>query len=146
VKVRTLPTRSAVDTRRRASYPAALAILLGSLSPANAQQYPPSYPAQPPAYPDPPQPPAYPAPGYAGPTTAPPPLQQEAVPGVGDGVDAGLLELGRPLGVGAGPLCCPALSSRRLGSRPLASARSDLGLGPGALATLGSARGMVAAA
>ena len=69
-----------------------------------------------------------------------------AAPRTRNGMDPGLLELARPLGVGARPLCRPSLSSRRLGSRPLASARSDLGLGPGALATLGSARGMVAAA
>ena len=99
MKVRTIPTRSAAGTLRRVGYPVVLAILLGLLSPAAAQQYPPpayptqppgysypaqppgySYPAQPPAYPGPGQAPAYAGPGYAGPTTAPPPLQQEVVP------------------------------------------------------------------
>ena len=69
-----------------------------------------------------------------------------AAPRACDGMDAGLLELGRPLGVDAGPLRGPSLPSCRLGRWPLAPAWSDLGLGPGALATLGSARGMVAAA
>ena len=51
-----------------------------------------------------------------------------------DGVDAGLLELGRPLGVGAGPLCRPSLPAFFLGSGPLAATRAELGLDPGALA------------
>ena len=90
MKVKTMSTRSAADALGRASYPVVLAVLLASLSPAAAQQYPPpGYPTQPPAYPGPGQPPAYsypaqppgyPGPGYGGPTTAPPPLQSEAVP------------------------------------------------------------------
>jgi dihydroneopterin aldolase len=52
-------------------------------------------------------------------------------------VDTGLLELGRPLGVGAGPLCRPTLCSRCLGSRSVASPTRHLGLGPGTLAALG---------
>jgi hypothetical protein len=54
-----------------------------------------------------------------------------------DGVDAGLLELGRPLGVGAGWLCRSSLPSRRLGSGTLAPTGPELGLGPGTLATVG---------
>src|SRR5215469_1545255 len=96
MNVRRTPTRSAVDAPRRSGYPVVLAVLLASLSPAAAQQYPPpAYPGpgQSPAYPQPPaypgpgysypaQPPAYPGPGpgYGGPTSAPPPLQVEAVP------------------------------------------------------------------
>ena len=52
-----------------------------------------------------------------------------------DGVDAGLLELGRPrLGVGTGQLCGSSLPSRRLGSGPLAPTGAKLGLGSGTLA------------
>ena len=54
-----------------------------------------------------------------------------------DGVDTGLLELGRRLGVGAGPLCRPTLCSCRLGSRSVAPTTRQLGLGPGTLAALG---------
>jgi hypothetical protein len=57
-----------------------------------------------------------------------------------DGVDARLLELGGPLGVGAGPLPSPTLPSRRLGCGPLAPTGWELGLGSGTLAALGSAR------
>jgi hypothetical protein len=57
-----------------------------------------------------------------------------------DGMDAGLLELGRPLGVGAGPVPSPSLPSRRLGCWPLAPAGRDLGLGSRALAPVVSAR------
>ena len=90
MKVTTIPTWFAAGTLCRLGYPVVLGILMGTVSPAAAQQYPPpayptqppaySYPAQPPAYPGPGQPPAYPGPGYAGPTMAPPPLQAEAVP------------------------------------------------------------------
>lgn len=52
-------------------------------------------------------------------------------------MDTGLLELGRPLGVGAGPLCRPTLCSCCLGSRSVASPTRHLGLGPGTLAALG---------
>ena len=52
-------------------------------------------------------------------------------------MDAGLLELGGPLGVGAGPLCRPTLCSCRLGSRSVAPTTQQLGLGPGTLAALG---------
>jgi dihydroneopterin aldolase len=47
------------------------------------------------------------------------------------------LELGRPLGVDAGPLRRPTLCSRRLGAGPLAPTGAELGLGSGTLATLG---------
>ena len=53
-----------------------------------------------------------------------------------DGVDTGLLELGRPLGVGAGPLCRPTLCSCCLGSRSVAPPTRQLGLGPGTLASV----------
>jgi len=52
-------------------------------------------------------------------------------------VDTGLLELGWPLGVGAGPLCRPTLCSCSLGSRSVAPTTRHLGLGPGTLASLG---------
>jgi len=53
-----------------------------------------------------------------------------------DGVDTGLLELGRPLGVGAGPLCRPTLCSCCLGSRSVAPTTRHLGLDPGTLASV----------
>jgi hypothetical protein len=57
-----------------------------------------------------------------------------------DGVDTGLLELGRPLGVGTGSLCGPSLPSCRLGRWPLAPEGRDLGLESGALAPVVSAQ------
>ena len=83
MKVETIPTRSVADALHRASYLVVLGVLLLSPPRAIAQQYPPpAYPgpAQPPSYPGPEQPLAYAGPGYGGPTGAPPPLQQEAVP------------------------------------------------------------------
>ena len=74
MKVRTTSTRLAVDAPRRAGYAAILAALLAPLPQAMAQQYPP------PAYSVPGQAPPYAGPGYGGPTSAPPALQQEAVP------------------------------------------------------------------
>jgi len=60
-------------------------------------------------------------------------------------VDAGLLELGPSrLGVGAGSLCRAPLSSRRLDSRPLAPPGTDLDLGSGTLAPVGSVLHVVA--
>ena len=83
MKGRTISTRSVADALHRASCLVVPGVLLVSLPQALAQQYPPpAYPgpAQPPSYPGPEQPLAYAGPGYGGPTGAPPPLQQEAVP------------------------------------------------------------------
>jgi len=44
------------------------------------------------------------------------------------------------LGVGARPLCRPSLPAFFLGSGPLAATRAELGLDPGALAPVVSAR------
>jgi hypothetical protein len=74
MKVNTISARSVADALHRATFLVVPAILLVSLPPAAAQQYPS------PAYPGPTQSPAYPGLGYGGPTGAPPPLQQEAVP------------------------------------------------------------------
>jgi hypothetical protein len=63
--VRTISARSVADALHHASYLVVLGVLLVSLPRALAQQY---------------SPPAYPGPGYGGPTGAPPPLQQEAIP------------------------------------------------------------------
>ena len=83
MKARRISTRSVADALHRVSYLVVLGMLLASLPRATAQQYPPpAYPgpAQPPVYPGPAQPPAYAGPGYGGPSGAPPPLRQEAVP------------------------------------------------------------------
>ena len=55
-----------------------------------------------------------------------------------NGMDTGLLELGRPLGVGAGSLRRPPLRPRRVGARPMAAPTRRLGLGPRTLARIGA--------
>lgn len=56
----------------------------------------------------------------------------------GNGVDTGLLALGRALGVGAGALCRPPLCPRRVGARSVAPPTRRLGVGRGPLAPLGA--------
>jgi len=90
MKVRATPTAFVAAAQGSGRRLVIIPVLLALLSPAVAQQYPPpgypgqlpAYPGpgQPPAYPGPGQPPAYSGPGYGGPTSAPPALQQEAVP------------------------------------------------------------------